>query len=239
MKVIGKGMTATVYSDNTFAYKKYHSSYSLENIDYEIKVQNEIYQNTKLKVSQYKKVDDMIQMTLFSGPTLAYKIRVENEIDWLSKFIDLQISTYEYHDLDLLEALPIYKKQIKSSKIDVKLSEKALDSLNKIKNSKTLCHFDFHPENIIYHQDHAYILDWTNAKLGNKTMDIASTYIIFLEHIAENANLYLREICMKTNVSVKEVKDALPLMAFIKLREAENNNDLLISLIDHTHEIYR
>jgi hypothetical protein len=52
-------------------------------------------------------------------------------------------------------------------------------------------------------------------------MDIASTYIIFRQYAFELAEPYLLNITHMTNISIEEVLKAIPVMAFIKLRENE------------------
>jgi hypothetical protein len=65
-------------------------------------------------------------------------------------------------------------------------------------------------------------------------MDIARTYIIFKQYIKRQANKYLRTILKKTGYKEEDVIKALPLMAFIRLRESddENLNKMLIDIIN-------
>ena len=136
----------------------------------------------------------------------------------------MQCETYKYKNLDLPDAYEVFKDQVESSNLDHIYKLKALESLGKIDKTYHLCHLDFHPLNIKYDQNEYYILDWTNAKLANPAMDIASTYIIFQTiFIKRQANKYLNMMVKKTGYQKKDIKDAIPLMAFIKLRE----NDVL------------
>lgn len=218
---LGEGKTATVYTDGTFAYKKYHEHYDIKNINYEVHVQNEIYNKTKLPVTSYEIVDHMIKMTLYEGPTLADRILKEGYQEGLNDFMNLQKDIYQYHDLDLHDVYTIFDKQIRNTQIDDLLKEKALKSLSSIERKFVLCHFDFHPLNIIYSNQSYAIIDWTNAKLGNPSMDIASTYIIFRQYAVELAEPYLLNITRMTGISIDDVLTAIPVMAFIKIRENE------------------
>jgi tRNA A-37 threonylcarbamoyl transferase component Bud32 len=221
MKKIGEGKTAVVFTDGLFAYKKYHTHYDIRNIEYEVRVQNEIYDKTDLLVCHYEIDNQMIKMTLIEGVELADRIRIEKYKNWLEDFTDLQCKTYLYEKLDLLDAYEVFHKQILSSKLTQSLKTKALESLGKIKKTYHLCHLDFHPLNIIYSNNDYYIIDWTNAKLANPVMDIASTYIIFRQYLKRQANRYLKMMIKKTGYSKEEIINAIPLMAFIKLRENE------------------
>ena len=233
MKKIGEGKTAEVYSDGLYAYKKYHKNYDIRNIEYEVRVQNEIYDKTKLNVCHYEIEDQMIKMTLIDGAELADRIRIEKYKNWLEDFTDLQCEIYKYNKINLLDAYEVFKSQIIASKIDDSLKLKALESLERIDRVYQLCHLDFHPLNIIYSNNEYYIIDWTNAKLSNPVMDIASTYIIFRQYISRQANRYLKMMIKKIGYSKEEILDAIPVMAFIKLRENDDleHEKLLIDLI--------
>lgn len=238
---IGEGKTATVYSDGTYAYKKYHDHYDKNNIHYEVNVQNEIHNKTNLPVASYEIVDDYIKMTLLDGTLFAKRIQVEKYEHWLEDFTDLQCQTYQYENLELGDACDIYTSQIKASTLDEQLKSNALSSIDKIHRTKHLCHFDFHPLNIIYQNNQYYILDWTNSKLGNPVMDIASTYIIFREYLSRQSNKYLNMMIKKTGFKKSDILDAIPVMAFIKLRENDipEHEQLLIDLVNGTDKIYQ
>jgi len=233
MKKIGEGQTAQVFSDGEFAYKHYHESYDSRNIHYEVRVQNEIFNNTNLHVAKYEIEDHTIKMTLFEGVIFADRIREEKYKNWLSDFVDLQSEIYMYENLNLLDSFEIFTEQIKKSKLDKNLKIKALESIETIEKKQTLCHFDFHPLNIIYRNNQYYIIDWTNAKMGNPVMDVASTYIIFRQYLKRQANKYLKMMIKKNNFKMSEILQAIPVMAFIKLREnqEEAHEKLLVDLI--------
>jgi len=221
MKKIGEGISAQVYSDGVYAYKKYHKGYSLDNMVYETRIQNEIYHHTHLNVAKYDIVDDQIRMTLFEGKSLAERIIKEHYTEGLKQFIDLQLQFFEYDNLNLADSYQTFSAQIKESKINGNLKEKALNSISKIEKVYRLCHFDYHPENLMYHHNVPYVIDWTNAKLGNPVMDIASTYIIFRLYADEYAHIYLNAM-IENGYKISKIKDALPVMAFIRYRETQD-----------------
>lgn len=215
---IGEGISATVYSDGKYAYKKYRSGYSIDNMKFEVYVQNEIYEHTDLNVAKYEIIDDYIKMTLFEGMNLADRIVKENYVQGFQDFINLQCETFKYTNLNLADAYQTFSAQIKETLLDDQLKQNALGAINKINKTFHLCHFDYHPENIMYHNNTPYIIDWTNAKLGNPVMDIASTYVIFRLFAKDYADMYLYAMLEK-GFNLKEIKDAIPVMAFIRLRE--------------------
>lgn len=220
LKLIGEGISAEVYTNGVYAYKKYKKGYSLENMRFEVAVQNEISTHTNLPVAEYHVIDGMIQMTLFEGKNLAERINQDQYTAGFQEFIDLQCEIFQYESLRLANSYETFSEQIINSPLDENLKAKALKSIDLIDKTYHLCHFDYHPENIMYHDNQPYIIDWTNAKLGNPVMDIASTYIIFQLFAAEFANPYLEEM-IKKGYSYHEIMDAIPVMAFIRLRETK------------------
>ncbi|ASS66573.1 MULTISPECIES: aminoglycoside phosphotransferase family protein [unclassified Paenibacillus] len=57
--------------------------------------------------------------------------------------------------------------------------------LSRVKNlpeGNKLCHYDFHPGNIILSANGPVIIDWINALVGNEEADIARTSMMLLSH---------------------------------------------------------
>jgi thiamine kinase-like enzyme len=232
MKILGEGISAVVYSDGKYAYKKYKDHYDLENMKFETRVQNEIYYKTDLDVAYYEIVDNQIRMTLFEGKTLADRLIEDNYVEGLQDFIQLQLESFQFSNLKLADSFETFAFQIQETKEEKTLKDKALESLQKTEKKLQLCHFDYHPKNIVYHNDIPHIIDWTNAKLGNPVMDVASTYIIFSLYAKDYAIPYL-ETMKSHGFDVKEVETAVPLMAFIRYRETQDESlrEILKSLI--------
>jgi thiamine kinase-like enzyme len=223
MKKLGEGISAQVYTDGVYAYKIYHKGYSIHNMKFETQVQNEIYRHTDLNVAKYEIINDQIRMTLFEGKTLAERIIKENYLEGFNDFIELQMQFFKYEHLNLADSFQTFSTQIKQTDTDDDLKQRALDSLNRIKKVYVLCHFDYHPENVMYHKNVPYVIDWTNAKLGNPVMDIASTYIIFRLYAEKFADMYLNTMISK-GFELNEIKAAIPVMAFIRFRETKEEN---------------
>ncbi|MDC7242891.1 MAG: hypothetical protein PQJ44_02800, partial [Sphaerochaetaceae bacterium] len=90
MRKLGEGFSAVVYTDGQYAYKKYKEHYDIRNMEFETRVQNEVYEKTDLDVAQYKIVDNRIRMTLFTGKNLADLLLQDKYLDGFQDFIDLQ-----------------------------------------------------------------------------------------------------------------------------------------------------
>lgn len=234
-KEVGRGKASIVYSDGVKAYKVFPENYDRKFLKYELDIQNEIYNKTKLPVLKYE-LDHMnheIISDYINGMTLAQRMIQEKYKNGLNDFIELQASIYAYKDLDLPLSKDSFLTMIKESHLDENLKELAIKSLNRVEDMRCLCHFDFHYENIMYDGNKYFVIDWVNAKLGNPVLDIARSYLILKQYVKRQANKYLDLITKKLNINKKLVFDALPAMAFLRLLEKDVSDfsEQLISLV--------
>lgn len=51
--------------------------------------------------------------------------------------------------------------------------EEIMKTINQLSNGQSLCHYDFHPGNIMMSSDGPVIIDWTNALIGHHYADVA------------------------------------------------------------------
>ena len=58
------------------------------------------------------------------------------------------------------------------------LLEAALDRLAQLPDGKTLCHFDFHPEQVMMTSNGLVVLDWMTACAGHPAADVARTTVL-------------------------------------------------------------
>ncbi len=135
--------------------------------------------------------------------------------------------------------------------------------LEKLPDGNTICHGDFHPENIIVSKDKLYAIDWANSYSGNPNGDVARTFYLLKyglgpsdeEYIKKGvihkfffkvfkvfksrlAKIYINHYQKLTGISLKEIKKwDLPIFA-ARLREGiplENDNllEMINKLLKH------
>ncbi|MFL2095292.1 aminoglycoside phosphotransferase family protein [Marinilactibacillus psychrotolerans] len=234
-KLVGKGAVSNIYLDNGFAYKVYSEEYPLDWIEYEVNIQREVIQKTKLRVPnvEFLKNNREIKMDYIDGYTLGERMRKEKYKASLDDLVAIQLSIHQYSHLNLPQSHEVFQKQLEESDLDESLKNKALKILQQIQIKQNLCHFDFHFLNIMYDHKDYYIIDWVNAKLGNPTMDIARTYVILKQYAQRLANRYLKLIVEKENFNIDEIRLAIPLMATLRLLEDDTVSfrDTLLELI--------
>lgn len=79
--------------------------------------------------------------------------------------------------------IPTVKEKLKNdirvvSKLPQHEKEILYDYLNKLPDGNTLCHFDFHPGNIMINDGNVKIIDWMTACIGDEASDVARTCIM-------------------------------------------------------------
>jgi aminoglycoside phosphotransferase (APT) family kinase protein len=56
--------------------------------------------------------------------------------------------------------------------------EKILKLLDRLPDGNTLCHFDFHPDQVLITDDGPVVIDWVTAQQGDPLSDVARTCVI-------------------------------------------------------------
>lgn len=107
--------------------------------------------------------------------------------------------------------------------------------LQTLPNGKTLCHFDFHPGNVMIKSNGFFVIDWMTAGGGEAAADVARTYLLLrygellyasffvklIAHIAERriGKIYLHEYEKLTGMTDGEIKKWLLPIAAARLIE--------------------
>ena len=223
--LIGEGRVAKVYLEDGFAYKCFQSTYPVDWINYEVKVQNEIVNKTNLPVISYEYNEGLneIKMPYICGKELTQRILVDKYKNGLDDLIALQKQIYEYEDLDLPHAHDVFFNRIENAKLDQKTKHMGLDALASIERKNTLCHLDFHFSNIMFDGSKYVIIDWVNAKLGNPILDIARSYVILRQYAFRLSDQYLKRMAQDLNLEVSLFDKPIKLMAILRMLELQDN----------------
>ena len=238
--LIGRGKIAAIYTDQFFAYKTYSLNYPIDWIAYEVTIQQEVKVKTSLPVLNYTfdKEKREIKMDFIKGITLTDRLRKDKYKDGFKDMQKLQMSIYQYSDLNIPSAYEAYEHQINNCILSDDMKRKAIKALYSVEKKNCLCHLDFHPDNIMFDGNQYYIIDWVNAKLANPVLDLARTYIIFKQYISRQANKYLKEITKSLSIDIDDVYKVLPAIAAIRLLELDPSDfkDTLIDFINNSND---
>ncbi|MEO1770743.1 aminoglycoside phosphotransferase family protein [Candidatus Enterococcus ferrettii] len=134
--------------------------------------------------------------------------------------------------------------------LDSTTKKKIQKYINQLPQGNSLCHFDFHPGNIMLEdQNHPIIIDWMTACIGNKYADVARTYLLLTYGELPHANfivnrvinffqkyiakIYLDEYIKQSGAQLSEIKQWMLPVAAARLHEwlSPNEREKLLSLI--------
>lgn len=66
--------------------------------------------------------------------------------------------------------------------------------IDKLPDGNALCHFDFHPGNIIMQKDKSIVIDWMTACVGDPCADVARTYLLLQYGELQHVNWIIRKL---------------------------------------------
>ena len=221
--MLKQGHMAKVYIDEQSAYKIYDDFYPEEWVDKEVYIHDILLEKTSLSVTKMeKKGPNEIKMPFLGKDSLDQYIYDGFQDSKLTDFIHIQSEIHAYKALELENAHVVYKRWIEMSQLSREIKNIAQSVLSKIEYKNHLCHFDYQPSHIVLNKDQYYIMDWIHAKLANPLLDIAHTYILLRLINYNIAKKYLYKVIDMTDVQMKDIYNAIPLMAAIKMIETDD-----------------
>lgn len=94
--------------------------------------------------------------------------------------------------------------------------------LDELSAGTSLCHGDFHIQNLIVHGDDVSIIDWMDATAGDPRLDVCRSYVLYGSVSTDAAEMYLHEYCEQTGLSPEEILQWEPVVAAARLSETVN-----------------
>ncbi len=91
--------------------------------------------------------------------------------------------SYRARWLSDIERVPNFSSDVKA---------RLLAIVNQIPEVNQLCHFDFHPDQVIFTERGPLILDWMTACSGDPAADVARTQILLTIGKPPDASLWMR-----------------------------------------------
>lgn len=227
---IGEGAQADVYLYNNNAIKVFKENYNKAFVFYEAMITSFI-ENSGLPIAKVHEVLNIdskfaIKMDYIEGNNLNECLLsdINNAKYYIDIMVDLQI---DIHSKNL--KLPLSLKDKLKDKIwgneiiDSNKRKKLLEILNELPEENSLCHGDFHGNNIINNCNGYFVIDWIDATNGCPSADVCRTYMIYSFYSKELANMYLETYCTKSKKTTKEILDWLPVVAAARLSENNEN----------------
>jgi len=187
LELIAQGNTAEVYALGDKVLKLFRSAYSRESVRYE-------YEQAKMVQAHFVKtpqVFDLIEMEgrfgityerIDGGSMLLAILQSAAGIDqYAEDLVKLHLEMHK-NQLEIDAGLRVKDKLTADIEQVHDLSDaiktRVIKRLPALPDGQSLCHFDFHPDNIILTADGPVIIDWVTVCIGDPCADVARTYLL-------------------------------------------------------------
>ena len=187
-KLVGRGMTAEVYSwGQDKVLKLYFDWVSEESIKYEAEVGRAVFEAGIPSPAVYDIVEEDSRKGIIyqciEGESMLRKI--ESKPWKISKYArDMARLHFKIHSCkadELPSQMESFKKAInQSTNLLGDRTKKILDYMDSLTEGSSVCHGDFHPDNILVTNSKMTAIDWNNSYSGNPLCDVARTCLIIL-----------------------------------------------------------
>ncbi len=257
---ISSGRTAEIYSySSDTVIKLFLPQFGIKIAEVEYSLHKSLYE-TGLPIP---KIFDFIEFEK-RGAIVYQKLEGESLLDSLKKSpqnikgfaCDMADLHYDISKVEAPNGFPTFKDKILSGiksqdLLDEKKTAAVIDMLESLPSGKSVCHADFHPDNILICDGKYWIIDWMTACSGSFEADYTRTDMILNHSESPNAKLY-EKILTKTFGGLfsklytgKLIKNGLNLSETVKwkipimtARLAENvslnENNTLLKIINRT-----
>jgi hypothetical protein len=200
-RLIGQGRTSEVYDwDDENIVKLYRKGMPFADVLNEFNISNCVYGNGLLTpfAKEIVEVEERkgIVFERIRGITMMHYFISK---PWYlareaHRLADLH---YDMHKVKVSGLMKQKQKLLHNINATKKLSEAKkniiIDYLNGLDEENSLCHGDFHPDNILILKDKYVIIDWMTGSMGNAASDVARTCILLTTGALPPGNSILKK----------------------------------------------
>jgi aminoglycoside phosphotransferase (APT) family kinase protein len=98
-----------------------------------------------------------------------------------------------------------------------------LEELTRLPDGDKLCHWDFHPWNILGSLSRPLVVDWTSASRGDPAADVCRSYVLIKPSAPDLASSYVEAYAGTAHRSPQDIFKWLPVVAAARLAEGVPN----------------
>lgn len=186
---IARGRTADVFAwGEGQILKLFHDWFSLENIEYELKIARAVHASgvktpAAVELVQVQGRNGLIYERV-AGRSM---LEVFQQKPW--KVFQLGRTLAELHaqmhECDFNADVPAQRKKLQhrikdADALPVYLKPKLMTMLEALPEGDRVCHGDLHPGNVLMNGSDATVIDWIDASRGEPLADLARTSVIIL-----------------------------------------------------------
>lgn len=257
-KLLGMGRTAKIYKyDENNIIKLFEKHLGKGAVEYEYEVSKIAY-GAGINVPEPVKIVEAdgqygIVYRYIEGATMMKLMRknIFQSNGYARELASLQVNLHKKSAGNLPDIKKVYERRINSiDSLTQEKKQKILDVLSSLPDGSSICHMDFHPDNIIKSKNGYYIIDWTNAARGCAEADIAITslalgmgtmppgtskiFLMIVEVVRKKFhNAYLEEYIRLSNLKMKDISAwELPSLALRLSHNIPEEKEYLLKRID-------
>ena len=132
------------------------------------------------------------------GPSLAVVLsgcRADEIEELADRFAALQVACNAHTVAGLPDLVPRLRGEIEVAVTDAALRTELLGLLAVLDDGgRGVCHYDFHPENVLVGPDGWVVIDWLTVAAGPSAADLACTLVLWGRHSGEAVVSFLRVV---------------------------------------------
>lgn len=256
-KLICQGNTAEIFQyEETKILKLFRKSFPLEIIKTEFDIAKRIssyliFVPKVFGMVEYKNRYGILYEKINGKDMIADMLKKPNRVRSYSKALaNIHV---KIHNSTIDLSLDIKDKLLNNIHATEDLSEQEKEKIESyiktLPDGKSLCHFDFHPGNVMIKNNEFYVIDWMTACNGDATADVARTFLLLcygellyanwfvklIAHIVEKhiGKIYLHQYKKITGICDAEIKKWLLPIAAARLIEwiSQNEKNRLLKFI--------
>jgi aminoglycoside phosphotransferase (APT) family kinase protein len=111
------------------------------------------------------------------------------------RFADLHSAIHQTAGTHLPPLRPYLQAQVtRANGVAARIKDHAQRALAELPDGQALCHFDFHPDQIIMTESGPVVIDWMTALQGDPLADVARTSTLIRFAQAPHANRFVRTL---------------------------------------------
>ena len=256
-QMLGQGNTAEIYQyEEHKILKLFREGMPLPPIENEYRisslVQSEVHNVPRVyEIVKYRdRIGIVYEQIVGKGMIQLFLGHFFQLKQYAKQFASIHLSVHE-NDIDVHTSLKDKLRWDIDSTSDLTSSEKEKikQYLNTLPDKNKLCHFDFHPGNIIYRGNDPVVIDWMTGCTGDPNADVARTLLLMrmgeMMHInpfvktalhfftKRVGKMYWKEYQRISGVSTNEVEKWILPVAAARLSEwlTDHERKKLVSLV--------
>lgn len=199
-KAIARGRTAEVFAwSEKQVLKLFFDWVSLKSVQKEYEITRQAYQAGAPVPQVFELIHHEnrhgIVYERVVGPTM---LQLLVSKPWQVKKLSFQLAELHFsiHQIPL-EEMPSYREHWFSNiervpNLSTEVKAKLVEIVVQIPEVNQLCHFDFHPDQVVFTARGPLILDWMTACCGDPAADVARTQILLTIGKPPDANWWMR-----------------------------------------------